>query len=145
MNMKEVFPLPAMRPTLLPLPRSVCYDNDCAVVSGPSRPGYHIAAEAFEHPVYAHASSLLQQTLACAGTPLDGGYPVHLSVRPDHPLLEDHQTADAYAIRITQTSAELTGYNARGALYAVQTFAQLLQQQGMPLPLHRIHLHHKRL
>lgn len=120
--------MPNMRPILLPLPHSVRYDNGSVQLHG-----YNLQTEHCSHSVYAHACKLLAKTLSGMGiAPADNGYLVHLTVNPGHPLLKEHQTAGAYAVTVTDASAELTGYDAGGALYAVQTFAQLMQNGLLP-------------
>ena len=119
-------------PTLLPLPHSVQTDDGDVLLCRDGQPCCRIETAAFDHAVYTHACSLLTN---CCPHADGGAYPVRVTADPAYPLLQEHQTADAYAIRVTDQAAELIGYDAGGVLYAVQTFMQLVRREGGDISL----------
>ena len=129
---KEESALSRPLPTLLPLPHSVQTDDGDVLLCRDGQPCCRIETAAFDHAVYTHACSLLTN---CCPHADGGAYPVRVTADPAYPLLQEHQTADAYAIRVTDQAAELIGYDAGGVLYAVQTFMQLVQREGGDISL----------
>lgn len=118
---------------LLPMPRLVRpTGKNPILLCRNSVPAFHIDAGSSTSPVFAHTRELLKNALTEKGclAPMNGAYPIRLNVDPDCPALAGHAMSDAYAIRITAGFAELTGYDAGGALYAVHTFLQLLSAEG---------------
>ena len=118
----------SMMKPILPKPRIVRCDGGFVTICSDAAFICSVEAAPFDSPVYAHACRLLQETLTAQGCLTAGAltYPIRLAVEPDSALLEGHAEADAYAVRVTESGAELVGRDAGGALYAVQTFAQLL-------------------
>ncbi len=119
----------AARP-LIPMPRSVEYTGEHVLISQAALPAYHLEVAECDHPVFRHAVELLQKTLTEKGCllPAAGEYPISLTVDPACEGM--HAAADAYLLTVSASGAQLTGYDAGGAFYAVQTFLQLIEAAG---------------
>lgn len=121
----------ASRP-LIPMPRAIEYTGGVILLSRDAVPCYHLSIAGYESPVFEQAASLLTSSLTEKGCllPAAGSYPIRLTIDSACEKLAGHQEADAYALSISESGAELVGFDAGGAFYAVQTFLQLIDVSG---------------
>ncbi len=119
-------------PVLMPMPRSVSYTEGALQLACCGLPRFYLNIESNDHPVFQQAASVLREALTGAGCllPAAGETAVTLSIDPACPALEGHAVEDAYVLDVSESGVRLTGFDAGGAYYAVQTFIQLLTAQN---------------
>ncbi|MBQ2875493.1 MAG: family 20 glycosylhydrolase [Clostridia bacterium] len=119
-----------MRP-IFPQPKSADFSNKKVKIASISSAGFNLKCE-FEGDLAASAIAHIEAEMnkqCLILPPFEGEYTIKISKDPHDPRLEG-KGDEAYAIKITESEAELVGATDKGAYYAAITLAELVVCSG---------------
>lgn len=116
---------------ILPTPARIQDGKQDVCIGTISAPAFTLTAQG-SGDVFASAVSLLHSAFekfmfspdAC------GSYKINLSINPSDSRFNDMGKSESYILSITDTSADLVGYDAAGAYYVAVSFAALIHTDG---------------
>lgn len=134
----------SLKNALIPLPQQVVDYKKEITIGTLSKADFYLSYDCIENDLYNEAVCILKKKItdisAILADEANGSYQINLSVNKNDEKFSAFSKAESYYIETTENSANLCGYDAAGAYYAVVTFSSLLHINNENLCLPSVYI-----